>query len=326
MDITTRTQSRRAIIVIPGTVNYFYNLSGRRIAEALGELGFEVDVSTLGECPERGYDFGLISNINEVIFGFGDTEDGFRRIGALRERCRAMASLAIDCVRTSWYGLIRDYSARVNIGLIFDLGLFDQSAILSSADRASYRFVFSGLTAAEARAVDASDEDDRGRKIPWAFVGHLTPYRCALVDYLVRAVDPGGFVYMPLPAPYTETGSPHLNQQQFDRVLAHTKYQVWCSHHWHFYMEPERFRSSLLTGGVPIKMIESREQIPKDAPLGYLMMEPALVGERLSSRVFPRLRRRFRNDWRAFPTLAAELARVLHTAGIETGRFELRAA
>ena len=35
----SRTSPRRALIVIPGTVNYFYNLSGHRVAEAFGSWG-----------------------------------------------------------------------------------------------------------------------------------------------------------------------------------------------------------------------------------------------------------------------------------------------
>ena len=87
------------------------------------------------------------------------------------------------------------------------------------------------------------------RHIPWAFVGHMTESRVALVDFLVHQFDPGGFVYIPTLAPYTETDSPHLNQREFERVLYHTRYQMWRSHHEHFYLEPERFRTSLLTGG-----------------------------------------------------------------------------
>jgi hypothetical protein len=131
---------------------------------------------------------------------------------------------------------------------------------------------------------------------------------------------------MPAMAPYTEKGSPHLNQQQFEQVLGRTRYQVWCSHHPYFYMEPERFRSSLLTGGVPVKIVESRREIPASAPLGYLMMEAADVAERLTAGVFLRLRRRFREDWRRFPTLAQEMARVLRDVGIETDRYSSRAA
>ncbi len=81
-------------------------------------------------------------------------------------------------------------------------------------------------------------------------------------------------------------------------------------------MEPERFRSSLLTGGVPIKIVESRREVPRSAPLAYLMFESADLGKRLTSQSFSRLRRRFRQDWKQFPTLSQELARVLTESGI----------
>jgi hypothetical protein len=91
-------------------------------------------------------------------------------------------------------------------------------------------------------------------------------------------------------------------------------------------MEPERFRSSLLTGGVPVKIVDARRDAPDSAPLSYLMMEPGDVGDRLSAKVFPRIRRRFLADWRQFPTLSRGLARVLREAGIEAGSFAFRAA
>jgi hypothetical protein len=318
--------SRRALIIVPGTVNYFYNLSGRRVAEALGELGFAVDVSTLGDCPQGDYDCCLLSNITEILIAHGDADDGLERIIAVGGRCRVMASLAIDCVSTPWYHRIRESSAQAEVGLVLDLGLHDQGSLLGPADRASYRFVFSGLTSSEARLLEVPEDRDAQRTIPWAFVGHVTPHRAALVDHLIQTVDPRGFVYMPAAAPYTEKGSPHLNQRRFEQVLGRTRYQVWCSHHEYFYMEPERFRSSLLTGGVPVKIVESRRQIPASAPLGFLIMEAADVGERLTAGVFPRLRRRFRDDWRRFPTLAQEMARVLRDVGIETDSYSSRAA
>ena len=230
-------------------------------------------------------------------------------------RCRAMASLSIDCVSTPWYHRIRDLSRRAGAGLILDLGLHDQSQFSSRRSGRITGSCSQGLRLGSAVARVAADEDDTERTIPWAFVGHMTPHRAALVDHLVQSVDPRGFVYMPAAAPYTEKGSPHLNQQQFERVLDRTRYQVWCSHHSYFYMEPERFRSSLLTGGVPVKIVDSRREVPKTAPLGYLMMEPADVGERLTESVFPRLRRRFWRDWRCFPTLSQEIARVLQRPG-----------
>jgi hypothetical protein len=321
-----KTTSRNALIIIPGTVNYFYNLNGRRIAEALQELGFAVEVSTVEESREGDYEWCLLSNITEILTAHGDEAGALALIRAVGARCRAMASLSIDCVSTPWYQRIRDLSSQAGASLILDLGLHDQSRFLRPADRASYRFVYSGLTPSEARLLEAQGEDDAERTIPWAFVGHLTPHRAALVDHLVQSVDPRGFVYMPAAAPYTEKGSPHLNQQQFERVLGRTRYQVWCSHHSYFYMEPERFRSSLLTGGVPVKIVDSRHDVPKTAPLGYLMMEPTDVAERLTESVFHRLRRRLWRDWRCFPTLSQEIAGVLHEAGMDTKEYSSQAA
>jgi hypothetical protein len=328
MHSDVKTTSRRALILIPGTVNYFYNLSGQRIAEALRDVGVAADVRTLEDCggDEGPYDWCLLSNITEILHAHGDEDDGLARVRSVGERCRAMASLSIDCVSTPWYRRIRDLSARAGASPILDLGLYDQSPWLEPDEGPPYRFVFSGLTPSERRQLEALGEDDAERTIPWAFVGHATPHRAALVDHLVQAVDPGGFVYIPGAAPYTEKDSPHLNQQQFERVLERTRYQVWCSHHSYFYMEPERFRTSLLTGGVPVKIVESRGDVPGEAPLSYLMMEPRDVGGRLTARVFPRLRRRLWQDWRRFPTLVEELARVLREAGIEPGAAASQAA
>ncbi len=303
----------RALIVIPGTVNYFYNQSGRRIGEALLALGGDVDVCTLADCPDRDYDWCIFSNITEVLVAAGETE-GVGRIAEVARRSRHSASCAIDCVRTVWYERIVELCRRCGIECILDLGLCDQSAYLAVDQREKYRFVFSGLTPSEKVVLDELPNCEGPRVFPWAFVGHMTPYRAALVDHLVQSVDPGGFVYLPLPAPYTEQGSPHLNQEKFEMVLRQTRYQIWCSHHHYFYMEPERFRMSLLTGSVPIKILDSSADVPPQACFKYLMMEAAEVGPRLHRGDFQRVRERFWWDWRRAPLLSTELGRVLGLA------------
>src|SRR4051794_2426592 len=318
--------SRRALIIIPGTVNYFYNLSGERIAEALRELGVAVEISTLPECVEGDYDWCLLSSINEVLHAYGDEESGLVRLETLRAGYGSMASLTLECVSTPWHHRIRDLSTRAGADLILDLGLYDQGEFLDPADRSGYRFVFSGLTPSERRQLDDLGEEYADRTIPWAFVGQVTPERAALVDHLIQKADPRGFVYMPGTAPYPEKGSPHLNQQQFERVLQQTRYQIWCSHHSYFYMETERFRTSLLTGGVPIKIVDSRAAIPRSAPLDYLILEPGEVEGRLTDDLFLQLRGRFRQDWRRFPALSDGIARVLALAGIDTHGRSSRAA
>src|SRR5438874_1969390 len=94
--------------------------------------------------------------------------------------------------------------------------------------RPAYWFVPNGLTESERKAVGAAAEDDH-RPLPWAFVGHTTPNRAALVDRVMQQVDPRGFVYMPGIGKITEKGSPHLHQRQVDAVLRRTRYQVRCS-------------------------------------------------------------------------------------------------
>jgi hypothetical protein len=308
--------TRQALVIIPETVSYFYNLSGRRIAEALRDLGFAVDVRTLADCVEDDYDWCLLSSVNEILQAYGDESAGIERIERLRARWRCMASLTLECVSTAWHRRIRDLSLWIGADMILDLGMHEQGESLEPAERSLYRFAFSGLTTSERRQLDRLDDDLTGRTIPWAFVGQLTPDRSALVDHLVQTLDPRGFVYMPGTMPYREKGSPHLNQHEFERVLRSTRYQVWCSHHAYFYMESERFRSSLLTGGVPIKIVESRADILRAAPLGHLILEPAEIEGRLTDAHFLPMRRRFWHDWRQFPTLSAGMARVLADAGI----------
>jgi hypothetical protein len=217
-------------------------------------------------------------------------------------------------VRTVWYERIWEYCRDCDIDWVIDLGLFDQSAYLPANQRENYRFVFSGLTPSEKALLEDLPRRDTPRAFPWAFVGHKTPYRVALVDHLLQSVDPGGFIYMPLPAPYTEEGSPHLNQEKFEMVLRQTRYQIWCSHHHHFYMEPERFRMSLLTGSVPIKILDSDTDVPSEACFKYLMMEAAEVGQRLRTGDFQQVRERFWWDWRRAPLLSEELNRFLGLA------------
>ena len=321
------TTGPKALVVIPQSVNYFYNQAGRRVAEALEALGWRADVKGLRDWGGESYDWCLVSNLAEVLVGFGDREQGLARVADLAAACGATAGLGIDCAATHWFHNLNDLRERAGIAVHLDLGFHDQSAAVADRYRPAYRFVFSGLTPSEAsQAREAAADDADRRPFPWAFVAHGNLQRAGLVDFLVQAVDPGGFVYMPSLAPYTEKGSPHLNQRQYEAVLRRTRYQVWCSHHEHFYMEPERFRTSLLTGGVPVKVVESSAGLPPDAPFRYLMMERRDVPDRLTPELFPRVRRQFCRDFLDCPTLADELARVLTDLGVWSGAAPRAAA
>lgn len=306
----------RALILVPGNINYFYNLCGRRIADSLANLGIASDVATLADCPDGEYDWCVLSNISEVVASYGEESQGLAALGRVRRRCRSMASCSMDCVQTPWYKRICDLGSKVDADLFLDLGLADQSAWIDAEVESKYRFVLSGLTPTESRRFDNLDDGSHDRHIPWAFVGHMTEARVALLDYLVSEFDPRGFVYVPTLAPYTEVDSPHLNEQQFERVLCHTRHQMWRSHHHHFYLEPERFRTSLLTGGVPIKIVDADLEIPEGAPFGYLMITLDELKAWASNTDYAGLLQRYRSDWRRLPTLTQELRDVLIDAKI----------
>ena len=321
----SRTSTRRDLDHHSWNGELFLQFEWTSNRRSTAGVGFAVDVNTLGDCSEDDYDWCLLSNISEIVHAYGDEAGGLARIGSIGGRCRAMGE-PFDRLRSDALVSPHPRPERPRrAGLILDLGLHDQSGFLEPEVRGlPVRALGSdAVGGAPARLLL---EDDSERTIPWSFIGHATPRRAALVDHLVQSVDPRGFVYLPAVAPYTEKGSPHLNQEQFERVLDRTRYQVWCSHHSHFYMEPERFRSSLLTGGVPVKIVDSRREVPNSVPLSYLMIEPGDCGEWLTETAFARLRRRFWQDWRRFPTLAQEIGCVLDEAGIDGHASTSRAA
>jgi len=240
--------------------------------------------------------------------------DAIRRLHA---DCRVVTACSLDCVGTPWYTAIEQRCAAAGIATVLDFGLHDQSRSLGPDGperRPAYWYVPNGLTPSERRAVDAPADDHR--PLPWAFVGHTTASRAALVDRLMQQVDPRGFVYMPGIGKITEKGSPHLNQKQFDAVLRRTRYQVWCSHHAHFYMESERFRMSLLAGSVPVKVVRDRKVVPGGLSFDYLVLDEEEVAGRLREADFRAVRQRFRDDYRAVPGVAAGLAGYLVAAGV----------
>lgn len=313
MSVIRRSPPRpRALVVIPGVVNYFYNLAGRRIAETLLSLNFDVDIREPRARDEvdSQWDVCFLCNIPEILEAHESPERGMAELRDLRTRSRRVHSISIDCVATPWFQRLSELSRHVQADSILDLGLVPQRPPIAATKGPSYRFLFSGLTPSERRLLDELDDERAERPLPWAFVGHITEARASLVDQLTQEVHPGGFIYVPQLAPYTETGSPHLNQRQFELVLQNARYQVWCSHHEHFYMEPERFRTSLLTGGAPIKVIDRHQARPEETPFDYLLIPKSDLA-RLAVEDYPRLLRRFRDDWRGLPTLREGLDALL---------------
>jgi hypothetical protein len=307
----------RVLIIIPGVVNYFYNQCGYRMAEALGEAGYDVQVSPLNLAPGDRFDLCLVSNIYETL---NATEaysrpEALERMRKIRAHSRALACIAIDCASTHWFGLNRAAADEVQADLFVDLGLFSQESVLTGSFRAPYYFACNGLTTSERQEADRARQQT-DRPVPWAFIGHQTFTRVALVDYLVQAIHPSGFVYLPSLGVIKDKGSPHINQQQYEMVLRKTLFQVWCSHHSHFYLEVERYRTSLITGSVPIKTISSLGTVPDQVPMRFALCREEDLIERMSPDRYPELRDQHWNEWQRLPTLSAELRKLAHHLGI----------
>lgn len=302
-----------ALIIIPGSLNHFYNQTGQRIATALSNLGFTVALHTLQSAPTDDFDWCLLVSIPEIVISYGDRDAAIRRIINLRTRVNHIAAVALDCVRTWWFASAAQLCRESEVDVLFDFGLHDQSEYLEWRGAPRYHFIFNGFTEPERRQVQRGPSDER-RTIPWVFVGHQTRQRSNLVRQLVKDVDPGGFVYMPYLTPFTEDG-PHLNEQQLLTVLEHARYQVWCSHHEWFYMEGERFRQSILAGGVPIKALASPPDTTQSLPFAYLLVNEEEVAETLQAMDFAAVRQRAIAEICALPMLEESLLQALVLVG-----------
>lgn len=320
---------RRALVLIPAEMNYFYELHGHRLAEALRSLGFRVKVGYLTEQIEETYDWGVLTNINEIVVSYNPTggainspmtaereHSALTAIWRLHQNCRAVSCCSLDCASTVWYEWIQRRCQVVGIHTILDFGLHDQSEALNTAARKFYHYIPNGLTPSEQEALRRSQKEDEERPIPWVFVGHATAGRVVLVDHLINQVDPQGFVYMPSLSKVTAKASQHLNQQQYHTVMRKSRFQVWCSHHQHFYLESERFRMSLLAGCVPLKVVSDEQDVPPDVPFDYLILRESEVAEKMRQFDFRKMRRRFNADFLEFPSLAAGVAKFLTAQGI----------
>ena len=315
-----------ALVVIPGTVNYFYNRAGERIAEALKGLGWAVQVRTIGSLldaadddPLGQWEWCFFINVTELSAACGDADVLLGAIETLRPSCRRMAAVALECAGTSWFAGSVHLCRKASISVLLDLGFHDQYGELDAKARQLYRFCFNGLTDGERRAVPAARSLASDHPIPWAFVGSLSAERSALAWRLVREASPDGFLYLPQLSPVTDNG-PHLNEQQFQQVLSRSRCQVWCSHHAHFYVESERFRNSLLTGSVPLKVLTTPAPPDRVMPFEHLMCtaEEAPAALRELDDNFEAAWRRFADEFLALPSLEQGLAAFLEDEARET--------
>lgn len=334
-NVSSQTQPfrspRQALVLIRAGMNYLHEIQGRRLAEALRSLGLVVDVRDLSEEVVGNYDWCVLSNISEIFFGDGSSggmtgaalttsgkELALAAVRRLRPYCRAVSCCLLDCTDLASFAAIRRRSQPAGIDTILDIGFRDQRAALAPSVRSLYRYIPNGLTPSEQEAV-SQEKSEEERPIPWVFIGHASAHRVSLVNNLITRVDPRGFVYMPNVGKVAVKDVQQLNQRQYETVLRKSRYHIWFSHRQHFCLESERFRMSLLTGCVPIKVISEDEDRPRSLPFDYLVLRESEAAERIRRFDFYEIRRRFRADFLAFPSLARGLATFLTAQSLSLG-------
>jgi hypothetical protein len=277
------------------------------VAEALRGVGVAADVATVARAAdEAAVDWCFLVNPYEIAAGHGDQADAIRLMRDLVSRTGRCVAVALECAQTPWFSHSVRLCRDAGLDTLLDLGFHSQHDELPDDVARMYRFCFNGLTASERRMVPVAPAAS-GRPIPWVLVGHQSAERAELAYRLAREGPPDGFVYLPRLSPVTESG-PHLNGRQFQQVLSHARVQLWCSHHPHFYMESERFRDSLLTGSVPLKVVDRPPAPSRVFPFEQLVAAhddaPAWVRKLDYARTWAR----FRDEFVALPSLEEGLA------------------
>jgi hypothetical protein len=299
----------RASVVVPGSVNYFHDRAGRRVADALNGIGIDAEVATL-DVADCGGDWCFLINPYEIAFGAGGAA-AYPRLEALARRYSRVVAVLMECAETPWFEMSIDVCRKTGVARVLDLGFHEQRQSVPKDLRPNYYFAFGGLTEAERRAIPFQ-RSGNDRPIPWVFVGHLAQPRLTMIEHLLRSADPGGFVYMPNVGPVRERG-PHINGEQLVRILGRSRCQVWCTHHARFYMESERFRDSLLAGCVPVKLDDAAARSGECLPFRYLTLSQDELADSWSNIDSPETWERFATEFAALPTLEESLAATLQS-------------
>ena len=299
-----------ALLLIAGNVNYFYDRLGQRLAEALANLGVDVQLATLRDFPPREFDCCFMVGLGEVVAGHCNQADALKKLAEIRASSRFTVVWNFESMATHWFTTACDLAGRVGFDVLVDANIHRQDGLVPAEFRDRYEFVCYGLTRRERAEIRRfrNQQDAAQRPIPWATVGHATDARVALAHRLVQSVDPSGFVYLPPLSPVTQDG-PHLNEQQYQAVLRRSRFHVWCSHHGAFFMEFDRYHDSALAGGVPIKVLFGPPPRDRTCPFSNLLLPFDDFASRLRAMDFFQVRDTFLAEYEGLPTLETELVR-----------------
>jgi hypothetical protein len=304
-------------VIIPGNHNYFHDLAGERVHEALSTLGHNSELITLqayvtGKTKRRKYDLCLLVNTLEISVNYADSREAVKQLGNMRGNMGQMVAVALEAVNTHWFQNVIGVNQQIGVKTLWDIGFINQAKILPRNFGLRYQPIFNGLTASERADVEAQTALERPRPIPWAFVGHATPVRYKLVYQLSQKIATDGFVYIPkLDA--IRKGGQHIDHERLMTVLNKTKWYVWSSHGSFAYVEHIRFRQALQAGGLPLKILQEPVNIPREVPFQYLIVPIEDLEAGLPNIPYEETLQRFRQEFLALPSLADAMASAVES-------------
>jgi hypothetical protein len=310
-----RDEMPAALVVIPGTGHYLHDVEGQRLSECLTSLGFAVERTPPSIPVSRRYALCCICSPHDVFDSLNNPDKAAATLGALRGRSEVMLGFTWEPAALPHFRRCWDLGRDLGWDALVDLGMHPQERRLLPPMQKTCRFLRDGLTPSERRQVQTFPSSGE-RSLPWVCVGSVAPHRAALVDYLVREVHPGGAVYLTCRTPGRDETGGTLGQAAFEKLLRGARFQVWCSQHLSFHLEPARFRMSLLAGCVPVKVLLAPSSEIDTAPCSYLLTEMEGLPSLLDPRQHRALWQRLRADYLAQPPLAEGLAELLETFGL----------
>ena len=161
-----------ALVLIPGSVNFFNNIAGQRLVEALRRLGWDVKLTSLQTYAGERADLAFLVSLYELFFACESPAQARANLKTLRRNCPRVMMWLLEPVHTPWFH--NSFSLFLECGLdtLTDNALHDQRDELPEEHRGYYHHLFYGLTEAEKQQVRSLDFEDELRSIPWVFVGY----------------------------------------------------------------------------------------------------------------------------------------------------------
>jgi hypothetical protein len=248
-------------ILHPKGLNWFYEAVAQAVHEDLEAEGIPAQLITAPELvaipPDElgaGNDL-LIINFFEaaqslILPGFaGYCREQFEQ---LRERVSVFDRrilVNLDSIYTKWFRA-HIPTCQAVLTEIFDLTMLPQTNCGMLAG-VKYTWLPECLTMAQDLAVPKYDDD---KLFPWAMIGHATAPRAVVASELIHGLGPSGFLFLLGLRPSRGDGTRNLTPAELFRVLSHTRYYVWSSHHGYPYHEGLRALNAICNGAVPVKI------------------------------------------------------------------------